>query len=361
MLINKLYRIVLRAIYRIDNEYLYRFLRKVFSKSLSKVLIHITDKCNYGCRYCYVERKKASLKKEEWFDILEQARRLGVTKISILGGEPFCEPYLEELIRRIKRLRMKPYLYTNGSLLTEEWMDKLVSYNCTIVFKYDYNQQVYHYHTCQDKMNFSELERKIKLCSEKGIRVITFTTLLKKNIGYVEKIFKRSLSLGALPAFERFLPVRDEMINEIFEVSDQEYKEAMSKIKRLFSKFHKEWSAAVRIAGRSCGCYSDIVSITPSGETLPCPYLPETESMGNIRFNCLEKIQEVLKSKLENEFKKPSGCLDCKNKFECAGGCYTYSFLKTGEYNARCKDETTVGFCAYLLADLYSRSERIDL
>jgi radical SAM protein with 4Fe4S-binding SPASM domain len=191
--------------------------------------------------------------------------------------------------------------------------------------------------------------------------VITFTTLLKKNIAYVEKIFKRSLSLGALPAFERFLPVRDKATNELFEVSEEEYIEAMSRIERLFNRFHKEWFAAVKIAGRSCGCYSDIISITPSGETLPCPYLPETESIGNIRFNSLEKIEKALKSKLENEFKKPSGCFNCKSKFECAGGCYTYSFLKTGKYNAWCKDKAIVGFCAYLLADLYSKSERIDL
>ena len=349
-----LYQIVLRALYWINSEPLYKLVRRCSAPRLKKLLIHITDQCNYDCVYCYVDKKNGTLSFPEWTAILEQAKTLGVTKVSILGGEPLCAPYLPELLRKITQLRMKPYLYTNGALLDESWMNRLLPFKPVLIFKYDSDNATYQRYTRQQAVRLADIEQTIQRCRRAGFTVMTFTALTRDNADHVEAIFSRSVQLGALPAFERYLPVRDAQTNEQLELSDAAYRDAMKKVARKLKHLIPLWKAAIRIAGRSCGCYSDILSVAPSGNVLPCPYLPESAALGNVRQQPLADIYRVLQKKQAGEYQPPERCGRCNYRHECGGGCFTYSYLKNSVFSSHCNGETEIGFCSYLLVDLYS-------
>jgi radical SAM protein with 4Fe4S-binding SPASM domain len=328
---------------------------------LLRILVHITNKCNYNCSYCYVDKTTCSLKPGEWLNLLQQAHRMGVKRIGILGGEPLCEPeLLERLLVEIKKFKMGSYIYTNGSLLSESWIDKLKSYDPVIIFKYDIDNQVYQKLTRQKKYSLADIEQRIKLCTQKGLRVMTFTALLRDNYLKVREIFDNSLRVGALPTFERYLPVRGEEANAFLEINDQEYSRSMNELRECYSNFFKKiGSVAARIFGRSCGCYGSLLSVSPTGEVLPCPYLPDAVSLGNIRLASLKDIHTFFKKEFTKKYMLKSECARCKDRLECGGGCFTYTYLKKGNFSSNCTNKNSLGFCSYYLMNFLNKRTKI--
>ncbi len=324
---------------------------------LLRILVHITNQCNYNCGYCYVDKTTCSLKPEEWLNLLHQAHRMGVKRIGILGGEPLCEPeLLERLLIEIKKFKMGTYIYTNGSLLSESWIDKLKSYDPVIIFKYDIDNQVYQKLTRQKKYSLADIEQRIKLCAQKGLRVMTATALLRDNYLKVREIFDNSLRVGALPTFERYLPVKGEEANALLEISDQEYSWSMQELRECYNSFFKKiGSVAARIFGRSCSCYGSLLSISPAGETLPCPYLPDTVSLGNVRQASLKEIHTFFKKEFTKKYMLEAKCARCKDRLECGGGCFTYAYLKKGNFSSNCTNKDSLGSCSYYLMNLLNK------
>ena len=98
---------------------------------------HIGEACNLKCKHCYQEKHKPiSLKYNELLSILNQYRDL-LKKlklhghINLTGGEPLCSPHFFKLLDEFKKDE-KLYTFsilTNGTLLNEENVKKISSYN----------------------------------------------------------------------------------------------------------------------------------------------------------------------------------------------------------------------------------------
>ena len=98
---------------------------------------HIGEACNLRCKHCYQEKHiPISLKYDELLKILNQYRNL-LKKlklhghINLTGGEPLCSPHFFKLLDEFKK---DENLYTfsiltNGTLLNEENVKKISSYN----------------------------------------------------------------------------------------------------------------------------------------------------------------------------------------------------------------------------------------
>ena len=106
------------------------------NRPINYLRISVTDRCNFRCRYCIpaspfnvIEHEKIA-RYEEILHISKLACELGITKIRVTGGEPFIRkgifPFLEKLtsIKALKDVSVT----TNGSLLTREKIEKLISF-----------------------------------------------------------------------------------------------------------------------------------------------------------------------------------------------------------------------------------------
>ncbi|MCM8814048.1 MAG: radical SAM protein [Candidatus Omnitrophica bacterium] len=357
-LMRVLSRFGLQALYYLDNEALYRAVRRLIAPSLLKLLIHITDRCNYRCSYCYVDRARPALPEAAWFDLINQAQKIGIKKVNILGGEPFCAAFLERLLVKIRDAGMRPTIYTNGSLITNDWIARLRTTKPVLIFKFDSDTAWYQQTTGQSTVRLADIERTITACAQAGLPVMTFTTLTKYNLAHIDAIFEASLRCRAFPVFERYLPVADAATNAAMEVSDEECAQAMQVFNRRLHGIEKLWKAALRIAGRGCGCYRDIISITPAGDVLPCPYLPSSASVGNVQTQTLPDVYRLLQAKQGREYRHAAQCTTCEHHHEC-GGCYTYTYLKQGIFAPHCNYQSSIGFCSYLLIDLYESVYRL--
>jgi radical S-adenosyl methionine domain-containing protein 2 len=66
--------------------------------------------------------------KEDAFTIIDKLAEAGLRKITFAGGEPMLYKYLDSCIRHSKEIGLTTSIITNGSLLTADWLAKMMSY-----------------------------------------------------------------------------------------------------------------------------------------------------------------------------------------------------------------------------------------
>lgn len=91
-------------------------------EEIKSVNLHITDKCNYRCKFCFSSGKNCSgpgtINTDQWKEIIKDLiGNRGIEKINFVGGEPLLYPDLEELLINSKRLGAVTSVVTNGSLV----------------------------------------------------------------------------------------------------------------------------------------------------------------------------------------------------------------------------------------------------
>jgi len=90
---------------------------------------HFTSMCNYRCTFCCTQKNQGDLKSlQTAADVFHHLRRLGISKINFVGGEPFCSPLIFDLVRLAKIHGLTTSITTNGSLVTAEKIDRLSPY-----------------------------------------------------------------------------------------------------------------------------------------------------------------------------------------------------------------------------------------
>ena len=83
------------------------------------------------CRFCFAtfqdvgqdDLPKGHLPPNESLAVVEALATAGFEKINFAGGEPILCPWLPDLLRRAKELELTTSVVTNGSCLTQEWLD----------------------------------------------------------------------------------------------------------------------------------------------------------------------------------------------------------------------------------------------
>lgn len=101
-------------------------LRDTFGRSIDYIRVSVTDRCNLRCIYCVPSGAHPSCleahgpmaaEKLLWF--LKAAKKYGLRKVRLTGGEPLLRPDIAGLIRAIRDIGVEDLsLTTNGQLLT---------------------------------------------------------------------------------------------------------------------------------------------------------------------------------------------------------------------------------------------------
>lgn len=93
------------------------------------VVIEPTDRCNLSCPGCYAKSTADGddLPQERLEEIVEQVVDMGVTLVTLSGGEPFLRERREQTLTRLaERFEDRGFLvYTNGTLIDDAVADRL--------------------------------------------------------------------------------------------------------------------------------------------------------------------------------------------------------------------------------------------
>ena len=156
---------------------------------------HFWPWCNYGCTFCFatfedIDRSN-SLEKELGFKLLEEMAAEGVEKVTFVGGEPTLCPWLGELLVRAKELGLTTCIVSNGTGLSEEFLDSYHEYIDWVGISIDASNDRLHYIMRRGtKADLAEgrsrhLEAALtawERCQKLGIRMKLNTVVCKANL-----------------------------------------------------------------------------------------------------------------------------------------------------------------------------------
>lgn len=136
--------------------------------------IEVTTGCNLKCIHCYEKAKfsnGAEMSIKDFRKVVNQLQKNGIKKIQLIGGEPFVlQDKLLEMIKIAQNKFDVIEIFTNGTLLTHNWVEIIKKYNIKIALSiYSYEEKEH------DKVtgvsgSCKETNKAIQLLSENGIK-----------------------------------------------------------------------------------------------------------------------------------------------------------------------------------------------
>src|SRR2546421_13312 len=96
--------------------------------------LHYTDRCNYRCRYCFVETNinKEEMSLDELKEIVVKIKDYFIERdmqdgrINLVGGETLLDkPFLFQLVDFIRMQNILVSIVTNGSKIEEDFIKKI--------------------------------------------------------------------------------------------------------------------------------------------------------------------------------------------------------------------------------------------
>ena len=103
------------------------------SSEVTTVNYHLWKSCNMTCGFCFATfldlppQGVSHLSQDDSIRLITLIAEAGFRKINFAGGEPTLCPWLPDLIRHAKSLGLTTSVVSNGSSITEAWLDDLAS------------------------------------------------------------------------------------------------------------------------------------------------------------------------------------------------------------------------------------------
>ncbi len=321
-------------------------------RRLENVSLETTRHCNLRCRHCYSNAGtplKNELTVEEIKALIDQLSETGALSMIFTGGEPLLHPHIFELMEYARKKPLTVFLFTNGTLITPEVVQKLKELHIFWVsISIDGPDPETHDAFRGQKGAFLKTIRAVNLLREAGIDVhahVSVTKLNYKKMWQILHVIKdlRINEFKILPITYSGRPGDGEGDGEtqIF-VTPQEFREVMETMREFEIKELGKKKEEFRYSRKleNCGIGSGSLAIKCNGTVVPCPEFGEDVSLGNIREQSVAEIWND--SPLLNRLRALSVyeteiCKDCQFAAVCKGGCIADIYERTGTFT--CYDE----------------------
>ncbi|MGB7127525.1 MAG: radical SAM protein [Candidatus Rhabdochlamydia sp.] len=304
------------------------------------VYLYITEKCQLRCAHCYMGERLESAKFMPLSEVkhnIQLWRKMGGSKLSILGGEPTLHPDFIEICRYAKRVGYeKIILNTNGlrkSLQPLSQMDpEEFSY---IQVSLDGGSSETH-DLIRGPGTFNIAWKATQELAARKFDTRIICTVNRKNREDCLDLISKCEAIGvSLVKFHVFSSIGNGQKNAEWAISPTEWIEFYEHLERM-KKGHKIqiWyqptyanrsniSRFTEQGYRGCiGRTLDRISIFPDGRAYVCSYLFDTtQNMffmenGEIKLNRDQNEYELFTKALTH-----SACGSCKSSKTCLGGC----------------------------------------
>ncbi|OGJ13045.1 hypothetical protein A3K82_03310 [Candidatus Pacearchaeota archaeon RBG_19FT_COMBO_34_9] len=285
----------------------------------------ITELCNSKCRHCTrwkIKNSKDDLSYRECIKFIDELKKIGTLAISFAGNEPLMRKDIYEIIEYACRKGFAISLNTNGILMSEENINRLIDNGVrSFIFSLDsrYKEKndsirgvkgafekifaaakiikeikektgkeiTIQVTTVVNNENINDLEKTVKLCKDKG-----FDKIVLQPIHNIPKYFESEEEL--IPKEENF-PEMERQINSIIE----KYGNFIAVPKEYLKNFRTFFENPLSLLKYRCGASFITCDIRANGDVVPCPV--GFAKMGNLREN---SFREIWFSEASNKIRK---------------------------------------------------------
>ena len=326
----------------------------------------ITRRCNLHCVHCRssseLEAKEhPDFSTEEGMRIIDEISSVAKPVVVLSGGEPLLRDDCFDLARYGTEKGLRMCLATNGTLVTQDICEKILSSGIKMVsLSLDGSTPQVHDDFRQQPGAFEGIMNATSLFRENGIKFLINSSFTKRNQDEISKVYKFAKELGAT-AWYMFMIVPTGRGKDIMDelISPEDYEKILEwhfemekgeedllvrptcapHYYRIRLQKAKEQGEKIRprslkfSTGGSKGCLAAqlIALIDVDGNVLPCSYFPLPA--GNIHTQSLKDIWKNSKLFKElRDFKSYKGkCGKCEYISIC-GGCRARAYAISGDY-----------------------------
>jgi len=305
--------------------------------------IEFNSVCNFRCVYCYAfenGRKRNELTKEQFQEVITQAKDLGARKIIVLGGEPMLYPHILEMIRFIRGLSLEIELFTNGTGITPDMAVTLYDLKVRVVLKMNTFDEKLQDTLSGKKGAYTQIReafnnlRKAGFPSEDRFMGVS-TIICQQNIEELPRLWEWLRDQNIAPYFEMITPQGGAKDNAALDITTSQAEEFFHKIAELDRrKYGNHWDPRPPLVGGVCLRHQFSCAVSSEGNVQPC--VGVTIPIGNVRENNLKDIlgdSEVVQDLKRYRHMIKGPCGSCEHLNECYG-CRGAAYQLTGDYLA---------------------------
>lgn len=307
--------------------------------------IELTQKCNLKCKFCFVcDRSECGNKKviekttSEWLELIKKASEMGVLFVTFTGGEVFLREDFEEIYCKSCEMGLKPIIYTNGVLLSEQKIKYLKKYQPMQIdiSLYGMSPETYELVT-GNKDAYGHVMDTIGMLKKNGIKfgikVLAMRPLLKEYQKISEFIQMNKIPFNFITYF---YPQREDrrFTNKDWRLQEKEiieFKKFFIEQKLIKSPEKKQ---NFQPKAFTCGGGKTSFTITSDGKMQPCPTLSECYTLP------FEQGLEAAWNELREKVQAYTCCAECESCEECAycHNCPARRYSATGSVE-KCNDD----------------------
>lgn len=297
---------------------------------LTSLHIEITSKCNERCIHCYIphENKTSSIAPEFFYDILKQAKNMGVLHLTLSGGEPMSHKNFYDFLRKCREYDFSVNVLSNLTLLDNKILNEMKA-NPLLgvqVSLYSMNPNT-HDEITQKKGSFEKTKNAILKLIENDIPLQISCPIMQQNKNCYDNVIKwaETYKVHAGDDYVIIAKYNHTTNNLNCRLSINEIKELInSKVSnntKYFEKIELEAEKKKSITPNDfvCSICNSSICITDNGNVYPCAGW-QGYVVGNVKETSLreiwdnsEKVQ-YLRNLRKRDFPK---CLQCNDKEFC--------------------------------------------
>lgn len=271
------------------------------------VTMELTDKCNFRCAYCCLpQMNREEMSTDDWHRAIDELADAGMIRVSVMGGEPLLRKDVGVLIDHLKARGVNVAMNTNGWYF-EQKID-IVAKLDLVCITLDGPKEVND--TQRHTGAHDRVLEAIDLAKSRGVKVITMTVMTKGGLDTVDYVLRVARDKGIRAFFQVEHPA-DGNINKAIgpNLSDDGI---AAVAQHLLKRKDEGWPVGPsrtflkQLAGHdnhgqrrfySCNdCFASryFLSITPTGNVVPCPLTYRGEHQLNGREIGFAKAFELL-------------------------------------------------------------------
>ena len=315
-------------------------------------IIHLTEKCNLNCTYCYQNKRIKDIKFEDIKNLIdyEISKKSKYSIIIFYGGEPLLQKNLiKNTIDYINSKRCKTNFYysitTNGTLLDDNFIKYMKDNNfINIAFSFDgmKDTQDLNRKTIDGNGTFDIVEKNAKKVLHYFDDVIAMTVITKNNLSNASKNVEYLMSLGF------------RCINLLFDYSQNWKDEDLNEIRKQYheiteiyaNKILQECDVEIPLiddkirtyikdeydCNETCNLGMKTINVGTDGNFYPCMQFVNNKDfmIGNCKtgIDIKARINLIKNSKKENEI-----CKSCVVRKRCKHLCSCKNYILTNDIN----------------------------
>ncbi len=321
----------------------------------------ITGRCNFRCRHCFMSAPHAAQGEPSWdqlMHMLDAFERCGVKAVSLTGGEPLIRPDFFDLVDAVRERKIViRTIYSNGMLVTDEFLDKLTARRIWPSFQFSYDGVGYH-----DWMRgIPNAEQMVidalKRCRERGFPTSLSMVLFKENKDSIRDTVNQAAQLGCYAIKVGNASPQGEWADqkEHYLTQGEAYEAYLDYIPRFFEDGkpitlglegffnydkgkdeigafqEKNIREELFPKAQMCGHVRREMYISPKGNVLPCMSMvggPIEDQFPNMLDTPLEEIldsrslyMDMIDFRISDFMEHNPECQECEYKTACCGGC----------------------------------------